>query len=139
MNNETIIALASILVSGSVSIFTIVLNYRTARFNAEANERIKRLELRNPIIYEALGELTASFTKLKHIHDETSSDHTDPYYLAEEFSASAYRLASFIHDADIQNDLYAMATGNVGGFGIVNDSELKQFDALLIKISIYLS
>ena len=74
MKSETVIALVSIIMSGAVSIFTIVLNYRTARFAAEANERAKRLELKTPVLYEALGELTLSFSQLLHVQESSSID-----------------------------------------------------------------
>lgn len=139
MKSETVIALVSIIMSGAVSIFTIVLNYRTARFAAEANERAKRLELKTPVLYEALGELTLSFSQLLHVQDSRSIDLDDLRTRAEKFSYAAYRLASLISDSNMQTALLSLANGNIGRHGIVNECDREEFYAVISQLSDHLS
>lgn len=139
MKSETLIALVSVVMSGTVSIFMIILNYRTARFAAEANERAKRIELKTPILYEALSEMTLYFSQMLRVQDSGSYSQEDQRARAESFSFAAYRLAGLIDDPDIQSALFSLASGYIGRHGLIRPEEIEEYYAVIRKLSDHLS
>lgn len=139
MKSETLIALVSVIMSGAVSIFTIVLNYQTARFAAEANERAKRLELKTPVLYEALSEMTLYFSQMLHVQDSGTYSQEVQRTRAESFSCAAYRLAGLIDDPGIQASLLSLAGGYIGRYGLIRPEDIEEYYAVIQKLSEHLS
>lgn len=137
MDTSTILSLASITLTGVISISTIYLNYRTARFTAAAAAQLKSAELHMPQIYEALKGLTEAYSHIFYGEIEYVDRKFAPPEECKAFISAALTLSALIHDSDIQAKLVALTRGHICE-GSISRKDSLAFEEVMSMISAYL-
>lgn len=137
-----ILPIVSFISSTVITLASLYLTHKGNLLNAENARIIKRLELRYPRVFEALGEMSAALTQMRLTAKAISEDQIDSEPMiqyAEQFSAAAYKLAVLIDDKELQEMLFAAASSEVLHHDILEFAAGDDFNKIVERVSKFLS
>ena len=134
-------SLISAIASSATAIAAVAAPVITNFFTLKHQERIKKLEVYSPRVFDAIEELTDAYSKLSYFHEEGTSS-TDAYDKlqsdAKAFSAICHRICALIPNKEI----HAKATDLLADLEkrgyLTGQSSNKLFDQLIEMIAEHL-
>ena len=121
----------TILVAVITALAAIIAPVVTSVINARTSLKLKRLEILEAGLNVCISDFAKRYSELTDQHG-----YMEPYW---NFVTASYRAIAQIHDASIQADILALLNYFRENNGSVEKSTDQQFDAIMIRVSKYLS
>lgn len=128
----------TLIISSVTAFFAIIVPVITAHISTRSAERMKQIELRDPLAFEALSEFTKSYSDLHSVPEAysylQSKDGWEINAGYRSFIKACHKLLPLVPDSSLQHELCQFMQAILSNGKTTNRSIDQQFDQLTIRL-----